>query len=86
MQYLNIIIVNGNNELNDRFLFFPEDEEVQVLSNVDMFDLLVMLGSFENRSQARKNWKQTDKNIPLGFSSFTIGKLKRELTILNPKG
>ena len=59
------------------FKFIKENE-------VDMFDLLVMLGAFSSKGQAKKNWKGV-KDIPFGWSEFIIGKLKRQLCIWNPQ-
>jgi hypothetical protein len=80
------IIVNGPYLLSgDRELLFPEDEVVNTVSEqTNMFDLLVALGAFESKSQARKQWKKTGIEIPAGWSSFRVGKMKRELCIWNP--
>lgn len=48
-----------------------------------MIDLLVMLGTFPSKSQARKNWKGP-VDIPGGYSEWTCGKMRRQLNIWNP--
>ena len=65
---------------------FPIDEPVEVLDpgGLDMYDLLVRLGAFESRSQARKNWRLTGADIPPGFNHWVIGKMKKELCVWNP--
>lgn len=97
MQFLNVM-VEGNLQPEDQeSLFGPHehecsgcdwcrDEEVVVVpASTDMFDLLVLLGAFGSKSQARKVWKKTGREIPPGFSHFTrIGKHRRELAIWNP--
>tara|TARA_Y100000310_G_C20593346_1_gene769240 strand:- start:1178 stop:1357 length:180 start_codon:yes stop_codon:yes gene_type:complete len=55
-----------------------------VPEGTDIFDLLVNIGLFPSKSQARKNWKR-EKEIPAGFSDFpNLGKKKLRMTILNP--
>lgn len=96
MEYLNIIVKNEYYLPQDKKSFFGphehvckgcmycRDEEVIEIDpeEKDMYDLLVMLGSFSSRSQAKKNWKQSE--ILPGYSEYYIGKLKRRLCILNP--
>ena len=54
------------------------------VKDVDMYDLLVISGIFKSRSQAKKNWIRTGKEIPEGWSYFEkIGKLNNSLTVLN---
>lgn len=83
MDFLNVIIDNGNVRESDRDDIFPADEEVNLLPpETDIFDLLVMLGAFPSKTQARKNWKHGP--IPDGWSEFYVGKLRRHLCIWNP--
>jgi len=47
-----------------------------------VFSILVDFGIFKSRSQARKNWNKSGKDIPEGLSHFTrIGKKKHEFAI-----
>lgn len=80
---LNIIIVNGFIEEEDKELIFQDEDVVMRSPLTDIHDLLLELGSFPSKSQARKNWKGP-KTIPDGFSEFSVGKLRRKLTIWNP--
>jgi hypothetical protein len=63
------------------------DESIIMLSpedKRDVLDLLVEMGVFPSKGQARKNWKGS-VTIPSGFSDFAgIGKMRRRLTIWNP--
>jgi hypothetical protein len=89
MQELNIVILNNNFELIDSCWMIHElfeDEPVTIVScDTDMYDLLVKLGIFCSRSEARKNWTRTGKEIPFGYNEFKdIGKQKKALYIWNP--
>ena len=96
MDYLNVVIENENFKEEDIELLFGKncsscsgcvycrDEEVKRIKNISIFDLLVELGAFISKGQARKNWKGPSK-IPDGWSEFIVGKLKRKLCIWNPK-
>lgn len=83
--YLNIIITSENVREDDRDYLFPRDEDITYLSldQTSMPDLLVQLGAFPSRGQAKKNWKGPQE-IPGGWSHFFVGKLRRELCIWNP--
>ena len=86
-QEFNFIIVNENFESNkDLVDLLFSDEDIQTLStNADMFDILVLTGLFRSKSEARKNWNRTGKDIPDGFTDIErIGKLKHRLTIWKP--
>ncbi len=87
MNHLNIAIRNAFFCPELLLKLFPiPDEEVEVVNpnSVDMFDLLVRLGVFASKGQARKNWTKTGAEIPPGFNHFIVGKLRRELCIWNP--
>ena len=94
--FLNVIVQNGNVLGGDRSLLFGTEavvdgklqivdieKTVDVDTTVDIFVILIMLGSFSSRSQAKKNWKH-GFDIPPGWSEFWIGKVKRHLCIWNP--
>jgi hypothetical protein len=87
MQFLNVIINNGNVFDSDRTNLFPDNETVHVFdTSKDMFDLLVILGAFVSKSAARKNWKITNQKIPFGWTHIQgIGKHRREIAIWNPE-
>ena len=82
MDYLNVMVDNGRLLPGDSALLFG-DEEVVIVRDADMYDLLVMLGSFKSRSEARKNWRGV-RDIPSGWSEYRVGRLKKELCIWNP--
>lgn len=90
LQFLNLIIANGNVRDTDRELLFPDNERVDIVFPGNqvlrtMFDILVFLGVFKSKSDARKNWKKTRREIPPGFSHFVgLGKFRKELCIWNP--
>ena len=85
MDFLNVMVDNGNLRETDRKMLFPKEERVIIVNpeETSIFELLVMIGSFESKSQARKNWNGAN-TIPAGWSEFKIGKLKRHLCIWNP--
>ena len=87
MDFLNIIVESEHVRDEDRVALFPDDEVVHILRDghgKDMFDLLIILGAFSSKSQAKKNWKNTKATIPSGWSEFFVGKKKRWLCIWNP--
>jgi hypothetical protein len=89
-QEFNFVIDNENFESNEGLvesLFdLNENERVQIVpSTFDMFDILVDTGLFRSKSEARKNWKRTGQDVPVGFTDLErIGKLKNRITIWNP--
>lgn len=56
-------------------------EPFLVKEHADMFDLLVEIGAFKSKSDARKNWKKSDQNIEDGLSTFLVGSKKIPLFI-----
>jgi hypothetical protein len=85
MDFLNVMVDNGHVEENDKDMLFPENEEVLIIGlDKDIFDLLVLLGAFSSKGQAKKNFPI--KEIPKGWSEFFVGKLKRHLCIWSPDG
>ena len=83
MMFLNVVVVNGFIRKQDIDSLFPPEEELFFCSPLtSLQDLLVKLGAFESKSQARKIFKV--KTMPDGWSHFTIGKMRRELCIWNP--
>lgn len=62
------------------------DEPIVYLSSrSDMYDVLVHAKCFSSKSQARKEWKRTGKEIPDGFTDLLkIGKLNTRITIWKP--
>ena len=83
MNYLNVIVDNGFIQEEDRWFLFPAAEEVLTVSPLTTLQmLLVKLGAFESKGQAKKNFKH--QTIPDGWSHYVIGKLRRELCIWNP--
>jgi hypothetical protein len=77
----------------DDFFFWDQDfisevfgrEEFTLLPrNSDIFDVLVFCGCFKSKSDARKNWTKTDKEIEDGISFFNVGKKNLALSIFKP--
>jgi hypothetical protein len=58
-------------------LLFPDPDAVQHLdASATMADVLVQLGIYSSKSQARKNWKH-EIDIPEGFNSWSqVGKMR----------
>lgn len=82
---MNVIVATGRERDTDRDLFFPGEDVCVVTPDADMYDLLVLGKFFKSRTEARKNWQRSGRKVPRGFSHFTrIGKLRKELAILNP--
>ena len=87
MEY-NIIIRNDNLEKNKDLipLLFDNEDILYERNHLDMYDILVNCKLFTSKSNARKNWNRTGKEIPEGFTDLiNIGKLNHRLTIWNPK-
>ena len=84
----NIIIKNEFYKKEDFDFYsklFGNNRWTELPANKDMYDILVMLKLFKSKSQAKKNWKRSGKDIPKGFSHFRgIGKFNSEFCILNP--
>jgi hypothetical protein len=81
----NVIIQNEFLEPGDSELFFPGEEVTLIEDNLDMYDILTRFGLFKSKGDARNNWKQTNRDIPPGFSDYKyIGKLHSRLTVLRP--
>ena len=79
----NYIVNNGNLRGDERELFFPGEEVAVISEEVDMWDILVFAGIFRSRTQARKNWKRTERQVPNGFWIFDrIGKARHCISIL----
>jgi hypothetical protein len=61
------------------------DEPYELVSRVDMYDLLVRGGYFKSKGDARKNWTRTGRDIPNGYTEYRdIGKFHNQLFIFNP--
>jgi hypothetical protein len=57
----------------------------EIGNKYDMYDILVLFKIFSSKSEARKNWERTGKEIPPGYNEFkNIGKQKKALYIWNP--
>lgn len=88
----NFVIQNEKFEKNKDLLdslFSDNDgnmpEIIFVNEPIDMYDILVQAGIFKSKSDAKKNWKRTGREIPKGFSDFQkIGKLNNRITIWLP--
>ena len=80
IQELNIIIGNPILLLNQDLIhhLFKNEEYRLIPEDCDMYDLLVLLGIFPSKSEARKNWTRTGKEISSGYNEFkNIGKQKK---------
>ena len=86
MNFLNVVVSNEYVQEYDRNTLFPDNEDVLVLwpgHKKDIYDLLIIIGAFPSKSQARKNWKGPSY-IPTGWNEFWVAKAKRHLCIWNP--
>jgi hypothetical protein len=72
MDYLNIIIDNGNAQAEDKELLFGDEEVFIIPPNTSIYELLLRLGSFISLGQAKKNWKGPTQ-IPEGWSEVSVG-------------
>ncbi|MDE2425664.1 MAG: hypothetical protein KGO96_07140 [Elusimicrobia bacterium] len=77
---------NGNIHETDFNLFDLKENEpiVFVKHNTSMIDLLVELGLFPSKGQARKNW-WGPVELPDGWFQFSFGKRKIDIAIWNPQ-
>lgn len=89
MDSLNIIVVNENFEDNKSCVaaFFEPmapGEKIEFVNEVpDLFDLLVKLGLFPSKGQARKNWKRGPL-LP-GFNYWRrLGRFNKEIAVWIP--
>lgn len=82
---VNIIVWNDHVQPGDKASLFLDEPVIHIEpGEMDVIDLLVAMGVFPSRGQARKNWRGPQE-IPSGFSDFEgIGKMRRRLTIWNP--
>ena len=60
--------------------------EIVERESADMLDVLVLVGAFPSRSQARKNWENVSRHglpleIPMGSSLHTVGKKNKRVFI-----
>ena len=82
-----IICIGPHVQPGDHRLVFGNEHNplppVNLMAPSSMIDLLMEVGCFASRQQARKNWKGPI-SIPPGFSEFTVGKKRHRLTIWNP--
>lgn len=77
------IMKNGLQFDTDKELFFNTQDVSIIPSESTILDVLVTLGVFPSKGQAKKNWKG-EVRIPEGFSAIEgIGKLKINVFILN---
>lgn len=76
----NIIVNNGFVQDTDRVTLFG-DEEVLVVEPQSLTDLVITLGLFSSKSQARKANRVGE--IPTGYSEFK-GNKKTPLYVWNP--
>jgi hypothetical protein len=83
----NFVVINKYYDQDLLVLFFGGEDVSAVDQNTDMYDVLVMAGIFSSKSQARKNWTRTGKDIPAGFNHFEkIGRLHHSVCVWNPIG
>jgi hypothetical protein len=87
---MNIVLRNQHwDEALERALFGNLEGVVEPINHIqadasfDMYDALILLGVFNSRSQARKNWKGT-REFPPGFTHFSVGKLRTQFWVWNP--
>lgn len=87
---LNFVVKNEylfDNDVKTLFGDFNGNiEDVEYIpETLDMYDILVMSNLFKSKSDAKRNWTRTGKEVPCGWSEFKkIGKLNSHLCIWNP--
>lgn len=85
----NIIVDNGCKGCNDwgasYILQLDDKDKVHIVSkNYSIWDLLILVGSFDSKSRARKQWKGP-QDIPSGFTSWKLGRKDPKLVFIwNP--
>lgn len=78
--------IGDSNDKNIAFakkVVFEEDEIVILNEDSNMWDILVQIGVFKSKGQARKNWKK-GTSIPFGFTELLLGKKKNKACIWKP--
>ena len=86
---VNFIVNNKSLKANEDLLpmLFGEETTIPIAPDYTIYDILTMLGLFPSKSEARKNWKRTGKDIPVGFTSLEgVGKMRHNIYIWNPIG
>ena len=74
--------IKTSNLVLDKRIFFDNEEAIEIKPfQKTIAQLLADCKIFSSTSDAKRNgW---DKEIPKGFSEFTIGKRKNKITIFN---
>lgn len=62
---------------------FKEENTTIQPFELNMYDLLIIAGVFDSKSQARKNWKK-EIDIPYGYNEFILGKKKNKVCVWKP--
>lgn len=85
---IDFFVIHESNPVSDRDLFFgPLDgtEEFIIITDETMIeDILVQIGIFPSKNQARKNLEATHRpvgKIPVGFHEMSFGKNHKRKTI-----
>lgn len=87
---MNFVIKNEHWEADLELALFADWDDkidpaiVYLEPDTDMFDILVAAKLFPSKGQARKNWKETGRDVPAGFNLWTVGKLKQLLAVWVP--
>ncbi len=75
MSSLNVVVINDYWTHSIEKILFGEDPITYLCEeDFDLFDLLMKIGAFSSKSQARKSQYAGLKKQPPGFNDLTVGK------------
>ena len=77
------VVISDNPKWVDELNLFEDEPFVVLPGGSDMFDVLVTLGFFKSKRDAKQNWTKTGREIEFGLSGYVIGKAKKPVWILN---
>jgi hypothetical protein len=90
---MNVIVKNASYEKNKDLLpvLFGDNKGIisepilEVGEQDDMYDILVKTGVYKSKTQARRAWVLTGKEVNPGFHDYQdIGRLRHRITLWNP--
>jgi hypothetical protein len=92
MPEFNFIVKNEHIQPGDKELFFGDENVTFIEPDKNWFDILILCGIFQSKTQVRNNWntfkekfKSEKGTLPEGFIDVKdIGKLRHRITLLVP--
>ena len=83
---MNIVVSTGKPSKELYSSHFGKEAVFVVDEKTDMYDLLVTIGVYSSKKQAKRCWRQTGRPIPYGLNTFQINERAEEkLRIFFPR-